>query len=148
MVQKAAALAVIKSTSLFDDLSEETLEAIADATIRRTFEEGDSIYELGDDANEVFVVETGRIRFSLGAGNRAGASGSIVLPGQVFAWAALVEDQPRRVATASCLEVSTVLAIDGQKLLAIFAEDTAAGYLVMRRLAALIAGNFMEALAT
>lgn len=148
MVQKAAALAVLKDTSLFDDLSEDTLEAIADATTRRTYEEGDSIYELGDDAGEVLVVESGRIRFSLGAGNRAGASGSIVLPGQVFGWAAVIDEQPRRVATASCLEVSTVLAIDGQKLLSIFAQDSGAGYIVMRRLAALIAGNFMEAWST
>lgn len=148
MAQKAAALSVLKGTTLFGDLPEETLEAIADATTRRTFEEGESIYELGDDAREVFVVETGRIRFSLGAGNRAGASSSIVMPGQVFAWAAVVEENPRRVATASCLEVSTVLAIDGRQLLAIFEKDTSAGYLVMRRLAKLIAGNFMEALAT
>lgn len=148
MDEKAAALAVLKSTSLFEGLSNDTLMAITEATTRRTFEEGDSVYQLGDDALEVFVVETGRVRFSLGVGNRAGASGSIVLPGQVFGWAAVVEEHPRRVATASCLEVSTVIAIDGQQLLDIFAKDTAAGYLVMRRLAGLIAGNFLEALAT
>ncbi len=148
MVQKAAALAVLQNTTLFEGLSTETLEAIADAATRRTFEEGDSVYDLGDDAGEVYIVETGRIRFSLGAGNRAGASGSIVMPGQVFGWAAVVEEHPRRVATASCLEVSTVLAISGQQLLAVFAKDTSAGYIVMRRLAGLIAGNFMEALAT
>ena len=66
--------------------------------------------------------------------------------GQIFGWAALLDDQPRRVATASCLENSSVLVVDGVALLEIFARNTDAGYLVMRRLAGMIARNFMDVL--
>ncbi len=62
----------------------------------------------------------------------------------VFGWAALVEDQPRRIATAVCLEPSSVLAIRGDKLLDVFEKDPRAGFLVMRRIAAMIARNFMN----
>lgn len=62
----------------------------------------------------------------------------------VFGWAALVDDQPRRVATAECLEDSVVLAISGQHLLEILEAHPQAGFLVMRRLAAMIARNFMD----
>lgn len=144
MSEQASILESLRGASLFEGISEAALEAISGITARRNYEEGDSVYELGDDAAEVYVVESGRVRFSLGVGNRAGVSGSIITRGQIFGWAALLDDQPRRVATASCLENSTVLVIDGRQLLETFESDTAAGYLVMRRLAAMIAANFME----
>ena len=146
MNEKAAILDILKRTNQFAELSDHTLEAIAGITEQRDFEEGDSIYSLGDDARDIFVVSNGRIRFSLGAGNRAGASGSIMTEGYLFGWAALIDDHPRRVATASCLENSTLLVIDGSKLLGIFGQDTGAGYLFMRGLAGMIANNFMDVL--
>ncbi|MGI9382250.1 MAG: cyclic nucleotide-binding domain-containing protein [Methyloligellaceae bacterium] len=146
MSEQASILESLRGASLFEGISESALEAISGITLRRNYEEGDSIYELGDDAAEVYVVESGRVRFSLGVGNRAGVSGSIITKGQIFGWAALLDDQPRRVATASCLENSTVLVIDGRQLLEAFESNTDAGYLVMRRLAAMIAANFMEVL--
>lgn len=148
MIQKPTIQDVLKGTVLFEGLSDEALAAIAGVTTRQAFESGDAIYELDDEANDVFVVETGRVQFFFGAGNRDETSGSIVTAGQAFAWAAMLEGRPRRVALARCLETSTVLAIDGNALLEIFAGDTAAGYHVMSRLTGLITNNFMEALAT
>ena len=146
MHEKSAILQALQETELFTGIADETLNAIADITVRRNYEEGDSVYQLGDDAGEVFLVASGRVRFSLGAGNRPGTAASIMTAGQAFGWAALLEDQPRRVATASCLENSSVLAVDGVALQTIFAQHTEAGYLVMRRLAGMIARNFMDVL--
>jgi CRP-like cAMP-binding protein len=146
MNEKNAILEVLKRANLFSEISDSTLEAIAGITMRRNYEEGDSVYSLGDDSRDIFVVVSGRVRFSLGAGNRAGASGSIMTEGQMFGWAALIDDQPRRVATALCLENSSLLVVDGGKLLEIFQHDSGAGYLFMRGLASMIANNFMDVL--
>lgn len=146
MNDRTSVLGTLKKAPQFANLADSTLDAIAEITVRRNFEESDSVYSLGDDARDVFVVSSGRIRFSLGVGNRAGASGSIMTEGQLFGWAALIDDHPRRVATASCLEDSSLLVIDGTKLLEIFDRDTAAGYLFMRGLAGMIANNFMDVL--
>ena len=146
MNKKSAVLEILKRSNQFAGLSDSTLEPIAGITLRRNYEEGDSIYSLGDDARDIFVVASGRIRFSLGAGNRAGTSGSIMAEGQMFGWAALIGDHPRRVATALCLEDSSLLVIDGSKLLDIFELDSGAGYLFMRSLAGMIANNFMDVL--
>ena len=59
--------------------------------------------------------------------------------GEVFGWAALLENQPRRIARATCLEPSQLLRIDGRQTLALLESDPASGYLVMRRLSSLIA---------
>ena len=146
MNENTAILEMLKRANQFADISENTLEAIAGVTKQCNYEEGDSIYSLGDDASDIFVVASGRVRFSLGTGNRAGASGSIITEGQMFGWAALLDDHPRRVATALCLENSSLLVVDGSKLLDIFDNDSGAGYLFMRGLAGMIANNFMDVL--
>ena len=138
----------LRNTELFQDLSDETLRAITDLAKVASYEDGDSVYELGDDADDLYLVDSGRVRFSLGVGNRPDASSSVMTAGIIFGWAALLEAQPRRLATATCLESSRLFAIDGRALLQIFDRDTAAGYTVMRRLAAMIARNFMETLSS
>ena len=139
-------VSILKNSELFQDLSDPALEAISGLIDSVNVEEGDNVYQLGDDAKELYLLESGRIRFSLGVGNRPDASGSVILPGNVFGWAALLEDQPRRVATASCLEDSTLGVIPGQTLLDHFEADKTVGYYVMRRLATMIARDFMSIL--
>ena len=133
-------------TDLFQDLSDQALQAIAGFAAQASFEEGDNIYQLGDDANDLYYLESGRVRFSIGVGNRPDSSGSLILPGKIFGWAALLRGQPRRVATASCLEDSSLYVIPRGKLLELFDQDHAAGYQVMRRLATTIAGDFVSVL--
>ncbi len=131
-------------TELFAGLPEETLKAIAGLAAPLSIEEGDKVYGLGDDARDVYLVKDGRIRFSLGSGNRPGGAGSIITEGMVFGWAALLEGEPRRVATAVALEDSTVYVIPGQGLRDLFDGDTASGYRVMRRLTSMITQDFMS----
>jgi toluene monooxygenase system ferredoxin subunit len=59
--------------------------------------------------------------------------------GEVFGWAALLEGTPARIASARALENSVVLRINGKRALKLLESDPAAGYLVMRRLAGLVA---------
>ena len=136
----------LKNTDLFQDLSGQALETIAGFAAPASFEEGGSIYQLGDDANDLYLLESGRVRFSIGVGNRPDGSGSLILPGKVFGWVALLQGNPRRVATASCLEDSTLSVIPGQALLDYFETDKTVGYFVMRRLATMIASDFMSVL--
>ena len=57
----------------------------------------------------------------------------------MFGWAALLEGTPSRIASARCLEACSLLRINGRSALRILEQDPAAGFVVMRRLAALIA---------
>lgn len=135
----------LKETELFGGLPDKTLEAIAGFATPRGYDEGDNIYAFGDDANDLYLVDQGRVRFLMGVGNRPQESGSIMTSGSVFGWAAVLDEQPRRVATASCLEDTRVIVIPGAPLLDLFQEDSRAGYLVMRRLAIMIARDFLSA---
>ena len=134
---------VLGRAELFQGIADSTLEKIAGIADHREYDEGDALYQLGDTADDIYVLVQGRVRFTLGVGNRPESGHSIMTGRMVIGWAALVEDQPRRVATAVCLEPSTVIAVNGKQLLGILAEDPDAGFLVMRRLASMIARNFM-----
>jgi CRP-like cAMP-binding protein len=135
---------LLARAELFSGVAENTLEEIAGIAELRSYDEGDIVYQMGDPADHAFVQVSGRVRFTLGVGNRPGGSGSIMTSRMTFGWAALVDEHPRRVATASCLEPSVLLVIDGRRLLSILEKDTASGFLVMRRLSSMIARNFLE----
>jgi CRP-like cAMP-binding protein len=128
---------------MLSDLTPATYAALARIARRVHCEEGDILYNIGDPARDVFVMVSGRVRFTIGVGNRPESGASIFSAGDTIGWAALLEDQPRRIATAVCLEDSDLLALDGAQLLSIFDSQPDAGYLVMRRLAKWIARDFL-----
>lgn len=144
MTESLDKVEVLANAELFARVDEQTIAAIAGISEFRRYEEGDSVYQMGDQADHAFVVVSGRVRFTLGVGNRPGSGGSIMTRRTTFGWAALVDEHPRRVATASCLEPTVLLAIDGRRLLSILEKETTSGFLVMRRLASMIARNFLE----
>ena len=131
-------------TSILRGVQEPTLQKIASIAVPQTIVEGDILYEMGDPAQDLYVVESGRLRFTMGGGQRIEGAGSVILPGDILGWAALVADLPRRIASVVSLEHSELLRIEGRALLGIFDEDAQAGYLVMRRLAKMITQSFLE----
>jgi toluene monooxygenase system ferredoxin subunit len=135
----------VRQAQLFAGIAEPTLEAVARLARPQTFEEGSVMYRPGDPADDLCVLESGRVQFAVGHDDRTSLAGFSLQAGEVFGWAALLEDQPHRLATATCLERSTVARIDGRALLALLAGDPAAGYLVMRRLASLITRHLTPA---
>ncbi len=147
MSDTSKAVEVLGRSSLFVGLKLDAIAAIAALAREVRLEEGDDVYRLGDPATAVYVVVSGRVRFSLGVGNRAGAH-TVMEAGEAFGWAALLGNEPRRVATATCLEDSVLLSLDGSALTALFERDTATGFTVMRRLADRISRDLLSALTT
>ncbi len=135
---------MLSTSDLFRELAPELREKVADLADRRVYEEGDTLYEMGDAADSLFLLHNGRVRFGLGVGNRPDSGGSVMFPGSVIGWAALVEENPRRVATSVCLEDSVLYSVPGKEILALFEDDPRSGYRFMRRLAMMITRDFMS----
>ena len=144
MTTDPTAYRALSQVELFQGLSAATLDAIAALSRAHDYEEGESVYRFGDDALDVYVLVNGRVRFSLGVGNRPGEGHSVFTSRMVIGWAALVTDQPRRIATAACLEPTRLLALSGKDLLDVLEANPADGFIVMKRLAAMITRNFMS----
>jgi CRP-like cAMP-binding protein len=135
---------VLGSTEILRGIGSSTLKAIAAAAMQKMVEEGETLYSVGDPVRSVYVVAAGRLRFILGGDGRPAAQGTIIRAGDILGWAALLGDQPRRIATVMALEECRLLEIEGEALLGILDRDPRSGYLVMQRLARMITQSFLE----
>lgn len=124
---------------LFNGLNSSIIERLVSLARRESHPAGAVLYKPGDPAQDLYVLDSGRIEFLVGRGDRAAPGGFMLRKGEVFGWAALLDGYPARIASARCLEDSSVLRINGKSVLGVLEGDPAAGFTVMRRLAALIA---------
>jgi len=129
----------LKAAELFVGISAPSLAAIMALAKKEEFSAGSALYDFGDPSDDFFVLESGRVEFLIGRDERLSPAGFMLRKGEVFGWAALLENQPQRIARATCLEQSQLLRINGKQTLQVLENDPASGYLVMRRLSSLIA---------
>jgi len=128
----------LNQSELFTGISETTLAQLNGLVRREEHDAGATLYCPGDSVEDLYILESGRIEFLVGRSDHASPAGFMLRKGEVFGWAALLDNQPRRIARATCLEKSSLLRLPGKKVLAILQADPASGYLVMRRLSSLI----------
>jgi CRP-like cAMP-binding protein len=138
------AVSILRNTPILQGVSATTIAKIAAIADPLAVDEGEILYSLGDPARSAYIVISGRLRFTLGGDGRPEASGSIIPPGDILGWAALLVDQPRRIATVMALEPCRLLTIDGKALLQLLDDEPRAGFLVMQRLAKMITQSFLE----
>jgi len=135
-------VALLKRTMPFQVVSNGLLTDIAALAQRRTLEPGERLYMVGDRAEDVYLVVSGRIEHALGLGSGARTLNQVMQSGAVFGSAALLKDQPRRLATATALEKSEVLRIRAEDLTHALERDPATGDVVMSRFATMITHDF------
>lgn len=124
---------------LFSGIGEATLAALTALAKPEEFAAGTNLYQPGDAADDLFVLDKGRVEFQIGRDDRTSPAGFMLRKGEVFGWAALLEEHPTRIATARVIEKSTLLRINGKQALKVLESDPVSGFLVMRRLSGLIA---------
>jgi toluene monooxygenase system ferredoxin subunit len=124
---------------LFRALSPDTLARLATLARTESHPAGAVLYGPGDAAEDIYVLDAGRVEFTIGRGEGAALDGFMLKKGETFGWAALLEGYPKRIAGARCLEASTLLRINGKVAIGVLESDPSAGFTVMRRLSGLIA---------
>ena len=85
---------ILRRVSLFDDLSDRELEAVANAAKERRFDTGDTVVGEGEGGVGFFVVADGTARVEV-SGQRRGTIG----PGASFGEVALLDEGGRRTAS-------------------------------------------------
>src|SRR3954464_7691764 len=135
-------LAMYRRTMPFQVVSDGLLSKIAELGRRETYAQDQVIYNVGDDADDIYIVVSGRIEHALEPGAQARRPMKDLGPGDVFGWAALLEKYPRRLATAICREPAELIRLNGDKLLRVLETEADTGDVVMSRFATMITRDF------
>jgi CRP-like cAMP-binding protein len=123
---------------LFRGFGEELIGVLAARATERFCDPGEPILEIDAAAENVYVVESGRISLVLPLPGGHEINVRDVGPNEVFGWMALVE--PHRFSgTARCAHESAIVEVPARELEAVFLRNPARGYSVMQRVATLVA---------
>lgn len=129
----------LRAVNMLKDVSDASLRRLEELARPEQHAAGAVIYDVDDPADDIYVLESGRVEFTIGRDDRTRLAGFMLRKGEVFGWAALLEQHPRRIARAVCHEDSVLLRLNGEAVIDVLEADPASGLMVMRRLATLVA---------
>lgn len=141
-VDREELCAILQETALFAPLPRKMLREIASFARPLSYERGDVIYIRDERAFDIYVVVSGAVRHEMPALGNVVTFVRYLGRGCVFGWAALLEENPERLADTYCSERCELLLIEGDKLLQMIAEDSQLSDDVMRRAATMITREF------
>lgn len=127
----------LAKVDLFAGLSPQQLEILAQSAHPRTFAQGAIIVNEGDDANGLFVVQSGSLKVFLMDDNGREMTLSLLGPGDYFGELALIDEAPRS-ASVMALERSKLLQISRQTFLILVATHPPCMDRLLRNLVARI----------
>src|SRR5690606_16531715 len=114
---------VLAEVDLFGSLPPEAVERIAAAAQPRTLRRGDVLFKEGDEGNELFVVESGRIAIANKSFDGRESVVALMEAGDVFGEMSLFDPSLGRSAEARALEASRVNVVPFEPLRQLFNEQ-------------------------
>lgn len=111
---------VVSKSQAFQRLTDSGLNRVLALCSERAYEAGATIFNEGDTAQELFIVEEGKVALQKDLPRAESPLGKritvdIVSRGEVFGWSSMVEPYAYTL-TAICLQKTTAIVIDGARL--------------------------------
>jgi len=135
---------ILKGMNLFEFLKLDELEDIAALCKIEEFNGGDYVFCEGDKAEKIYLVLEGRVAVEIEIGPNKKAAVYTETKGKMFGYPSLVK--PHTFSTyARCLDHVKLVTLRADDLIEkVFKNDCRRGYLVMNKLAELIAQKLKE----
>ena len=127
---------IIKEVDLFKEVSQKVVSEIASAAVEEIYKAGMILFESGQKAHYLYVLEEGSI--DIFVGERGGLHFVINKSGDVFGWSSLIEPYIY-TASAKCMTDSKVIKVAKDAIEEILRKYPSDGLLMMRHLAGIIA---------
>ncbi len=136
-------LDLLRTSEVFDGLSDDELAPIAKMSHQQTFRAGDLVFDENDEAKNLYVVTTGRvgILIDIGRGRQTGVD--TIIPDGSFGWSALVPPY-FYTGAAKCLEATQVLVVPGEELRGLCLDNCRICHTIMERLASIISARLKD----
>ena len=138
----------LRSSELFGTLKTEHLEKVSAVSREESYQDGVMIFNAGNEATDLYVLTDGRVALETEVRpvpNRPAipVAVEVVTKGGSFGWSAVVEPNVYTL-SARCITNCTVLAIKGDILRTVMADDTGLGFELMKHLARLARLRLVE----
>jgi CRP/FNR family cyclic AMP-dependent transcriptional regulator len=128
----------------FSELTSLQLERLALISAIRSVQPGEELFREGDRADNVYIILSGEILLE----NFIPSLGKVgflkAQPLDVVGWSSLTPVVRQRTATARICQAGHVLMIDGAALSRLCENDHDLGYIIMRRVANIVASQFLS----
>jgi len=134
---------MLKKMDVFEFVDKDDLKRVAQFAEIKEFRPGDYIFREGETAKEIYVVLEGRISIEIPIGPGRTIQVYTMTKWRFFGYPALLRNK-KFTTNARCLEKVKVVSIPAEKLEGFFKENCTCGYLVMKRVAELIAQKLRD----
>lgn len=131
----------LETAYIFERLGDNARAAIAAIALEETHESGSVIFQAGELATDLYILEEGRVRQTVLRGGLL--SHIISQPGTAMGWSSMT-GTGTYTATAVCTGPVRLLRIPAEELVRIFDNDPINGMAFYRRLAELIVRRLVE----
>ncbi len=135
--------AALQSIPWFQELSPDHFNKILKISKLRTVEAGEDIFREGDIEDYLYVVLEGRVAIEIAVPGRGRVRIYTAEPMDVVGWSSVTPVVRQRTAGAKAVLPSRLVAIESAKLRKLCEEDHDLGYVVMKRLANVVASRLL-----
>jgi CRP/FNR family transcriptional regulator, cyclic AMP receptor protein len=136
-------LAKLRAIPWFTELEPEHVEKIASISHLRRFKAGEVFFREGDKQDYFYVVLEGRIALDMFIPHRGKVRFYTAEQWDVFGWSSVTPNVRQRTAGAVAVMDGAVIGTDAEKLRQLCKDDHTLGFLVMSRLANVVASRLM-----
>ncbi len=133
----------IQTIKFFEGIDSNVIKDIENGCSKRTFAEGDIIFEKGESANNLYFLEQGKI--DLFIKDKDMILCSLDQPGEVVGWSSIVE-KGIYTSTCVCKSKASILSISREKIEKIFNQYPNAAITFYRRLGSIFSKRISKAL--
>ena len=144
MLDQAAIISTVRSIPWFNELSPKSVQQLALITEPISVEQDEVIYAEGSQHGCLYIILDGRIQIESYVPGHGLLPIHFSEPLDVIGWSSLTPVVRQNPGSAKAFEYSTLLAFDAEELKQLCERNKELGYVVMRRLANIVASSFLN----
>ncbi len=129
--------AALAAHPFLEGLNPNHLEKLAQLAFEVTFEPDQIIFREGDPSSFFYLITSGKVALEIAAPGRF-ITIQTLTEGDELGWSSLLE-QVNKQFRARCIDPVRALAFDGPRVIAACEEDHEFGYMVLRKILAIVA---------
>jgi CRP/FNR family transcriptional regulator, cyclic AMP receptor protein len=143
MFQQVDITSTLQNIPWFLELKPYQLERLARVTQFRQVSACEELFHEGEREDFLYILLEGQIAITIHVPTRGFAHIFTAEPLDILGWSSLTPVVRQRTATAKALLPCRLLAFDGEDLRHLCEEDHDIGYIIMRRVANVVASRFL-----